>query len=207
MRRLIVALALIGLPVVAHAEFKKVTRQESKVLLAAPLLASGREIYQYGGWSASGGSESSYAAIVPASGLYPRMQVYVETLASLHHWKYGNALDEKWLRTAFPFLKDKPIQITAPAPQPGPHLRVVRFTVGGANCAAFEMRTIDRMGAISSNEDRNSTSGFLLRAVGKGVDRRPGEAGDRRRLRARDSGVERAMKDVAKPIPASLLSN
>lgn len=205
MRRLIVALALIGLPGVAHAEFKKVTRQESKVLLEAPLLQNGREIYEYGGWSASGGHESSYAAVVPASGVYPRMQVYVETLASLHHWKYGNDLDEKWLRKAFPFLKDKPIQVTAPAPQPGPHLRVVRFTVGGANCAGFEMRTIDTMGAIGSNEDRNSISGFYCAPVGTALtDDLVKQATEGVYMRS-DNGVERAVKGVSRPVPANLL--
>ncbi len=205
MRHLIVALALIGLPVVAHAELKKVTRQESKVLLAAPLLESGREIYEYGGWSASGGSESSYAAIVPTSGAYPRMQVYVEALAPLHHWKYGNALDEAWLRKAFPFLKDKPIQITARAPQPGAHLRVVRFTVGGANCAGFEMRTIDTIGAISSGEDRNSISGFYCAPLGTALtDELVKQATEGVYMRG-DSGVERVVKGVSRPVPANLL--
>ena len=83
MWRLIVGLALIGLPVIAHAEFKKVMRQESKLLLAPPLLENGREIYQYGGWNASGGYESSFAAILPAKGgAYPQMQVYSSALPS-----------------------------------------------------------------------------------------------------------------------------
>ena len=43
MWRLIVALALIGLPVAAHAEWKTVTRQQSKLLLEAPLLENGRK--------------------------------------------------------------------------------------------------------------------------------------------------------------------
>jgi len=58
MWRLIVALALIGLPVAAHAEWKAVTRQQSKLLLEAPLLENGREVYRYGGWDATGGYES-----------------------------------------------------------------------------------------------------------------------------------------------------
>jgi hypothetical protein len=205
MRRLIVALALIGLPGVAHAEFKKVTRQESKVLLEAPLLQNGREIYEYGGWNASGGQETSYAAIVPAKGAYPRMQVYVETLASLHHWKFGNALDEKWLKGAFPFLKDKPIQITAQAPQQGAYLRVVRFTVGGTNCAGFEMRAVDAVGGVNSDESRNSISGFYCAPVGTVLtDDLVKQATEGVYVRG-DSGVQRAVKGVSRPVPATLL--
>ena len=205
MQRLIVALALIGLPLVAHAEFKKVTRQESKVLLAAPLLENGREIYEYGGWSASGGHESSYAAIVPANGAYPRMQVYVETLASLHHWKVGNTLDEKWLRKAFPFLKNKPIQITAQAPSQGAYLRVVRFTVDGANCAGFEMRAIDAVGGVNSDEARSSISGFYCAPTGTALtDELVKQATEGVYVRG-DGGVQRAVKGVSRPVPANLL--
>ena len=85
MRRLILALALIGLPMAAHAEWKTVTRQQSKLLLDAPLLENGREVYRYGGWNASGGYEASFAAILSTKGPYPLMQVYFQRLAQLHH--------------------------------------------------------------------------------------------------------------------------
>ena len=59
------------LPVVAHAEFKKISQQESKLLLMASLIENGPKVYQYGGWNASGR---------PLKGIYWRSDTGVERL-------------------------------------------------------------------------------------------------------------------------------
>ena len=79
-------LALVGLPGVAHAEWKKVSRQELKLLLAAPLLENGRESYQYGGWDASGGDQSCWTPRSCPQRARHVMQVYFNRLAALHQW-------------------------------------------------------------------------------------------------------------------------
>jgi hypothetical protein len=205
MRRLIVALTLVALPSAAHAEWKKVTRQDSKLLLAAPLLENGREVYEYGGWTAQGGHESSYAAIVPATGAYPRMQVYLYRLASQSYWKIGSDLDEKWLKGSFPFLKDKTVQITAPAPGSGRYLRVMRFAIGGTSCAAFEMRHLDPTGSAKTDEYRNSVSGLYCASPDTALtDELVQQATEGVYVRI-DNKVERVLQGVAKPLPARLM--
>ena len=204
MRRLVLVLALVGLPVVAHAEWKKVTRQESKLLLVAPLLENGREIYQYGGWDASGGYESSFAAILSAKGAYPQMQVYLHRMAALHQWGSGSALDEKWLKRSFSFLKDKTIHITAAAPQPGRYLRVVRLAVDQSDCAGFEMRQLDINNSIKSDSERNSVSGLYCAPAGVPLtDDLVRQATEGIYVRG-DNGVERLLQGVARPVPATL---
>jgi hypothetical protein len=204
MRRLILALVLGTLPWAAHAEWKKVTRQESKLLLDAPLLENGREVYQYGGWDASGGYEASFAAILAAKGAYPQMQVYLHRLASLHQWGSGSDLDEKWLKKFFSFLKDKTIRITAAAPQPGRYLRVVRLSVDQSDCVAFEMRQLDINNSIKSDHDRNSIAGLYCAPAGVPLtDDLVRQATEGVYVRG-DNGVERVLKG-ARPVPARLM--
>ena len=205
MWRLIVALALIGLPVVAHAEFKKVTRQESKLLLAPPLLENGREIYQYGGWNASGGYESSFAAVLPAKGgAYPQMQVYFQRLAQLHQWSRGADLDEKWLRQYFSFLKDKTIRITVPPPRAAHYVRVIRFAVDQSECAGFDIRQLNDANSIKSDTDRNSVYGLYCAPAGVPLtDDLVRQATEGIYVRG-DNGVERMLQGVARPVPATL---
>ena len=205
MQRLILALVLSALPWAANAEWKKVTRQESKLLLDAPMLEKGQEVYEYGGWSAQGQFESSYAAIVPASGVYPRMQVYLARLASLTYWRSGNDLDEKWLRYAFGFLKDRSIEITTAAPRPGPYLRVVRFLVDRTTCAAFEMRRLEDTGSVMSESDRNSISALYCAPAGMVLDDDlVHQAAEGVYVRT-GASVERVLKGVSRPVPAKLM--
>jgi hypothetical protein len=205
MRRLILALVLSALPMAAHAEWKKVTRQESKLLLDAPLLENGQEVYEYGGWSAQGQFESSYAAVVPASGVYPRMQVYLARLASLNYWRSGNELDEKWLKHAFGFLKDRPVEITAAAPRPGPYLRILRFMVDRTTCAAFEMRRLEDAGSVMSESDRNSISALYCAPTGMPLDNDLLHQATEGVYVRTGSTVERVLKGVSRPVPARLM--
>ena len=202
MWRLIAALALIGLPLSAHAEWKTVTRQESKLLLEAPLLENGREVYQYGGWNASGGYEASFAAILSAKGAYPFMQVYFRRLAQLHQWARGADLDEAWLKKFFSFLKDKRIRITAPAPHVTHYIRVVRFAVDQSECAGFEVRQLNDANSIKSDTDRNSVYGLYCAPAGVPLtDALVRQATEGIYWRG-DGGVERLLQGVARPVPA-----
>ena len=204
MRRLILALALIGLPMLAHAEWKTVTRSESKVLLEAPLLENGREVYRYGGWNASGGSEGSFAAILSTKGPYPFMQVYFQRLAQLHQWARGVDLDEKWLRQYFSFLKDKAVRITAPAPHVTHYVRVVRFAVDQSECAGFDIRQLNDANSIKSDTDRNSAFGVYCAPAGAPLtDDLVRQATEGIYWRS-DSGVERVLQGANRPVPAGL---
>lgn len=203
MWRLIVTLALVGLPLAAHAEWKTVTRQQSKLLLEAPLLENGREVYRYGGWDASGGYEASFAAILSAKGPYPLMEVYFQRLAQLHQWARGADLDETWLKHYFSFLKDKTIRITVPAPRVTHYVRVVRFAVDQSECAGFDIRQLDDANSIKSDIDRNSV--YALYCAPPGVpltDDLVRQATEGIYWRS-DSGVERLLQGVARPVPAS----
>jgi hypothetical protein len=204
MWRLIAALALIGLPVAAHAEWKAVTRQQSKLLIEAPLLENGREVYRYGGWDATGGYESSFAAILSAKGPYPLMEVYLQRLAQLHQWARGVDLDEKWLKKFFSFLKDKPIRITAPASHATHYIRVVRFAVDQTECAGFDVRQLEDAQSIKSDTDRNSVYGLYCAPAGVPLtDDLVRQATEGIYWRS-DSGVERLLQGVARPVPTSL---
>jgi hypothetical protein len=203
MWRLIAALALIGLPVVAHAEWKAVTRRQSKLLIEAPLLGNGREVYRYAGWDPSGGAETSFAAILSAKGGYPLMEVYLRRLAQLHQWSRAPDLDESWLKRQFSFLKDKTIRITAPAPRVTHYVRIVRFAVDPSECAAFDIRQVDDANSIKSDIDRNGVSGLYCAPAGIPLtDDLVRQATEGIYWRS-DSGVERVLQGVARPVPAS----
>jgi hypothetical protein len=205
MLRLIIVLALIGLPVIAHAEWKNVTRQEAKVLLAPPLLENGREIYRYGGWDASGGYEASFAAILSATGAYPLMQVYFQRLAQLHQWSRGADLDEKWLKHYFSFLRDKTIRITAAPPRTANYVRVVRFAIDQSECAGFDIRQLNDANSIKSDTDRNSVYGLYCAPAGVPLtDDLVRQATESVYWRS-NSGVERVLQGVSRPVPARLM--
>jgi hypothetical protein len=204
MRKLMLALALIGLPVVAHAEWKTVTRQESKVLLEAPMLEHGREVYRYGGWNASGGYEASFAAILSAKGPYPLMEVYFQRLAQLHQWAGGAELDEKWLKQYFSFLKDKAIRITVPAPHVTRYVRVVRFAVDQSECAGFDIRQLNDANSIKSDTDRNSVYGLYCAPAGVPLTDDLVRQATEGIYWRNDSVVERLLQGANRPVPASL---
>ncbi len=104
MRFISLVFATLALASPAHAEWKKVAKADSKILLATPFAEATREVFEAGDWSSTARTISSYAAVVPANGLYPRVQAYLEQTAPLVYWKYGSALDADWLKSRFPFF-------------------------------------------------------------------------------------------------------
>jgi|GEM_PF-6443030 len=202
MRFISFVVAALALASPAHAEWKKVTKADSRILLATPFAEASREVFEAGDWNSTARTVSSYAAAVPAKGLYPRVQVYLEQTAPLVYWKFGSALDTAWLKSRFPFLKDKDVQITSPAPNSDAFLRTSQFAVGAARCVAFEMRHItnNTSGAAAAGA-RDSVSGFycpspgtapsedLLQKVTEGIFVR------------RDGQIERVLRGVNAPIP------
>ena len=202
MRFISLVFATLALASPAHAEWKKVAKADSKILLATPFAEATREVFEAGDWSSTARTISSYAAVIPANGLYPRVQAYLEQTAPLVYWKYGSALDADWLKSRFPFFKDKNVQITSPAPNSDAFLRTSQFTVGTARCVAFEMRHITNdTGSAAAAGARDSVSGFycpspgtapsedLLQKVTEGVFVR------------RDGQIERVLRGVNAPIP------
>jgi hypothetical protein len=202
MRFIAFVVAALALASPAHAEWKKVAKADSRILLVTPFAEATREVFEVGDWSSNSRTVSSYAAVVPAKGPYPRVQVYLEQTAPLVYWRSGSALDGAWIKSRFPFFKDKEVQITAPAPNSDAFLRRSHFTVGIAQCVAFEMRHITNdPGSAATPEARDSVSGFfcpspgtpvsedLLRKVTEGIFIR------------RDGRVERVLQGVNAPIP------
>ena len=206
MRFISLVFATLALASPAHAEWKKVAKADSKILLATPFAEATREVFEAGDWSSNARTASSYAAVVPANGSYPRVQVYLEQTAPLVYWKFGSALDAAWLKSRFPFFKDKEVQITTPAPNSDAFLRSSQFTVGTARCVAFEMRHITNdTGGAAAPGARDSVSGFycpptgtapsedLLRKVTEGVFIR------------RDGRIDRVLHGVTAPIPPQVM--
>jgi len=101
MRLLPWLLVLAFVPTVASSEPKTVSRAESLILLAPPMLENGREVLQDLGWNTKASTRTAYAAVVPAAGSYPRMQVYLEQAAPLNYWKFGSSLDADWTKARF----------------------------------------------------------------------------------------------------------
>lgn len=202
MRFISFVVATLALASPAHAEWKKVAKADSRLLLVTPFSEATREVFEANDWSSTTRIISSYAAMVPANGLYPRVQVYLEQTAPLVYWKFGGALDAAWLKRLFPFFKDRDVQITSPAPNSDAFLRTSQFTVGAARCTAFEMRHItNSTGGASAVGARDSVSGFycpppgtapsedLLQKVTEGIFVR------------RDGQIERVLRGVNAPIP------
>jgi hypothetical protein len=169
------------------------------------MLENGREVFQDYGWNANASMRTAYAAVVPAAGSYPRMQVYLEQGAPLSYWKTGSSLDAAWTKARFPFFKDKDVQISAAAPGFGPYQRSARFTVEGANCAAFELRHLGPTGSAKTDDYLDSVSGFYCAPLGTALtDALLQQALES--IYVRHNGkVERLVKGVSRPVPAHLM--
>ena len=190
----------------AHAEWKKVSRVESQVLLVMPYLESGREVFEDAGWSSNMRVRSAYAAVISTNGPYPRAQVVLEQAAQLVYWKFGSDLDADWIKKLFPFFKDKDVRITSAAPQSDAFLRLSRFSVGATDCVAFEMRQASNPSGHATNPDaRASISGVYCPPAGVSpTDELIQQVTEGIFLR-RDGQIERARSGVNKPLPPKLM--
>ena len=199
---LIAALSLVGLA--AEAQDKRVSAQESLILLRAPLLENVTPIYQYFGWNSRASVETAYAGVARDNTVASRAQVYLNQTAPQSYWRLGSALDEEWIRSSFPFMKDRAVRVTAPAPAAGPFVRTANFEVEAAKCVAFELRHVTNDIGTPPLEQRQSVSGIYCPPVGVALD----DALIRRVFEGifvrRDGRIERALRGVDKPIPPEL---
>jgi hypothetical protein len=189
----------------AHAEWKKVAKTESNLLLVLPFLESGREIFQDGGWNAQASTRTAYAAVVPVSGAFPRAQVYSTEIAPLYNWRMGIVLDAAWIKDKFPFFKDKDVQITIPAPSTDAYVRRVQFTVGAATCVGFDLRQAGVTAAFNSTESLQSVSGIYCPPAGTALTDELFQRVVEGIFVRRNGKVERAVTGTNKPLPAELM--
>ena len=203
------AVALIAVltfaAIAAQAQEKRVSAQDSQILLRAPYLENIVPIYQRFGWNAQASVETAYAAVARDNAIPSRAQIYLNQTAPLNYWRLGSALDEKWIRDSFPVFKNRTVQLTVPAPATGPFVRVANFEVETAKCIAFELRHVSNDVGTPTLEQRQSVSGIycppagvvrddaLIRRVFEGIFVR------------RDGRIGRALRGVDKPIPPELL--
>jgi hypothetical protein len=205
MRSIVVLLTALVLASATQAQDKRVSPQDSRILLLAPYLEDLTPRYEYFGWNARGSVEGAYGGVARSNAPAARAQVYLEQTAPLTYWRSGSTIDPACIGKFFPFFKDKNVQMTSPAPSPGPFVRVARFEVDGAKCAAFELRHVTNDTGTPTLEQRQSISGIycppanvvlddaLMRRVFEGIFVR------------RDGRLERALSGVDKPIPPAIL--
>jgi hypothetical protein len=193
------------LPVVGgHAESRKVTAQESKILLRVPYLEDVTPNYQYYGWNDKASTETSYAGLARSNKPAGRAQVYLYQASPTSHWTRGAVLDEKWIKTMIPFLKDKAIQITTPAQSSGPYVRVARFVVEDAKCMAFDLRHVAGVMDWEGEEARQAISGIYCPPAGIDLDDALIQRVFEGIFVRRDGRIERVLAGVNKPIPPEL---
>ncbi len=199
-----VVVAMLSVGIAAHAQEKRVSPQASKILLRAPYLENIKPTYQHFGWNAQASVETAYAGVARDNAIPSRAQVYLNQTAPLTYWRQGSALDEKWIRDSFPVFKNRPVQVTVPAPTSGPFVRVANFEVETAKCMAFELRHVSNDVGTSTLEQRQSVVGIYCPPAGVALD----DALIRRVFEGifvrRDGRIERAFRGVDKPIPPEL---
>jgi hypothetical protein len=83
------------------------------------------------------------------------------------------------------------------------YLRVVRFAVDQSECAGFDIRQLNDAHSIKSDTDRNSVYALYCAPAGVALtDDLVRQATEGIYWRS-DSGVERVLQGVARPVPAS----
>lgn len=200
----VVAILMSG--TAAEAQEKLVAPRDSRILLLAPHLENLTPTYQYFGWNAPASVETAYAGVARDNATPSRAQVYLWLTAPMTYWQRGEALDAAWIRSSFPFFKDRDVRVTSPAPASGPFVCVARFEVDGAKCMAFELRhVVNNPGGVSSLEERQSISGIYCPPAGVVLDDALIQRVFEGIFVRRDGRIERVLRGVDKPIPPQLL--
>ena len=206
MRALVALSIALSLSVdAAWAQEKRVSAQESRLLLLAPYLEDLKPNYQHFGWNAQASSETSYAGVARNNDTPSRAQVYLYQTAPRYYWKNGTTLDEAWIRSAFPFFNSRPVKITQPAPSPGRYARTAMFEVEGARCVAFELRYVSNDVGSPTFEERQSATGIYCPPGGTVLDDALIQRVFEGIFLRRDGRIERLLQGVNKPIPPELL--
>jgi len=202
MRAFLVALAMAASLVgSAYAQDKRVSPQQSKLLLLAPHLEDLQPVYQNFGWTANALTEVSYGGVARANATPGRLQAFFHQLAPITYWSRATDLDGTWVRQSLSWFKDREVRVVAPAPAPGPYQRVGRFETDGASCAIFELRHLTNDVGSTNDVERQSVTGIFCPPTGVVLD----DALIQRVLEGifvrRDGRIERVLKGVDKPIP------
>ena len=182
MRLLVIVMALLLVPSAAYAEWRSLSRPESHLLLRQPYLEKAIELFEGGDWETSTRVATSYAAAISPDRDYPRAQIYLNELAPLTFWKYGNTLDAQFIKRNFPFFADRELRVEAVRGLSDAWLRSAAFTADRAHCAIFELRHIsnDPGGGMAADMRRSATGVYcppvgmdlsedLLRRVTEGI--------------------------------------
>jgi hypothetical protein len=198
--------AALALPAaVTQAQEKRVSAQESRILLLLPHLEDIPPVYQYFGWNAQASVETAYGGVARNRSTPSRGQVFLNQTAPLTYWRTGSALDAAWVRSSFAFFKDKAVDITVTAPAPGPFARTATFEVDAAHCMAFELRHISNDVGPPTLDQRQSVSGIYCPPTGTALDGALIQRVYEGIFARRDGRIERVLRGVNKPIPPELL--
>ena len=206
MRAMVAIFAALALPAATtQAQEKRVSAQESKILLLLPHLENTTPVYQYFGWNAQATIETSYGGLALNASPPSRGQVYLHQTAPLTYWRTGNPLDAAWVRSSFPFFKNLAVNVTAPAPLPGSFARTATFEVDAARCMAFELRHVSNDVGTPTLDQRQSVSGIYCPPAGTALDGVLVQRVYEGIFARRDGRIERVLRGVNKPIPPELL--
>ena len=206
MRAMVAIFAALALPAAAtQAQEKRVSAQESKILLLLPLLENMAPVYQYFGWNARASVETAYGGVATDASPPARGQVYLHQTAPLSYWRTGGALDAAWVRSFFSFFRNLTVNVTAPASSPGPFARTATFEVDAARCMAFELRHVSNDVGTPTLDQRQSVSGIYCPPAGTALDGALIQRLYEGIFARRDGRIERVLRGVNKPIPPELL--
>jgi hypothetical protein len=206
MRAMVAIFAALALPAATtQAQEKRVSAQESKILLLLPHLENIAPVYQYFGWNARASVETAYGGLALNASPPSRGQVDLHQTAPLTYWRTGGALDAAWVRSLFPFFKNLAVNVTAPAPLPGPFARTATFEVDAARCMAFELRHVSNDVGTPTLDQRQSVSGIYCPPAGTALDGALIQRVYEGIFARRDGRIERVLRGVTKPIPPELL--
>lgn len=205
MRLIAFLAACLALAANAHADAKRITKAESRLLLAMPYLEQGRDLFEDLGWNAQETVRTTYAALLPDRGFFPQAQAYLSQAAPLTYWKSDSTLDAAWIRQRFPFFRDKEVQVTVPASATDDFLRTARFVVGPDQCVAFEMMQLGDPGMPMDGDSRFAISGVYCAPSGTTLDDGLVKRVVEGVFIRRSGGIERVMKGVQEPLPAKLI--
>jgi hypothetical protein len=206
MRAMVAIFAALALPAATtQAQEKRVSAQESRILLLLPHLENIAPVYQYFGWNARASVETAYGGIAANTSPLSRGQVYLHQTAPLTYWRTGSALDAAWVRSSFPFFKNLAVNVTTAAPPPGPFARTATFEVDTARCMAFELRHVSNDVGTPTLEQRQSVSGIYCPPAGTALDGELIQHVYEGVFVRRDGRIERVLRGMNKPIPPQLL--
>ena len=194
----------LALPQASQAQdsgdWKRVSKEQSSLLLHLPHLENATMGYQFRDWNARGSNKASYVLATVPSNLYPRAHVYLRTYGPQSGPPETVRVTGGYLRETFPFFKNRDIKITARPVNFSKYIRFARFRSEQASCVMFDIRNL-RSSAGETNEGVQGVycgppavelTEALIQQVTEGVYVRRGNK------------IERAVHGGSRPIPPQL---